>query len=351
MREITSPDATPLTPSFNPIPGLPIQIIQEIQTTPISTYSFITDEKGQIPASIEVDSQSDITILSDAPEIAALQVAGQASEFAAPAIPTIVATPMINQVSACLRDVDGKKTVVLTYNNSNSSDQALVPITSLNSELLRAPEDDSDDLLLNDLRHNNQTLVLPESELGTRDNLPASQVFLKGINSFAIPLPQDPGPLVWSLIGSQIAISESSLTCATPAPEPTPVSCSPFSNDDIDKILKTFQKHVSHTLKTASRFMRRGQSPYLKTTPVAYRQTLKILRSLRGSSFCPQGAILPSSCSPSDFPATQLSAAHAYIFRKPSPVKPDVFRRIGNTYKRRYSELLLSFPTLIYRCQ
>ena len=349
-------DGTPvggLVPAVSggtPIPGLRVEIHEEIATTPIAIHEVITDELGRPSTPIVVDSESEITILSQDETIARFQASGPASEFAAPAQPTIVATPMIEPIGACLNVVAGTPIVQLNYNNLNEDAvDANVPITGLHPDLYRTPEVTTDDLLLNDMQYSNSTKVIPgDTYRGLTPNENA-QTFINGENSFIVPFDSTLGPLTWSFIGKQTVIDGSTAQCE--AGGVIEYRCEELSPEKIRMLNMNLRRSVSGTLKAAARVMRIGSSPYLKTSAPAIKNMRKRAKALIGALICPPQAILAPGCVRQPFPFEELMKLHQGIFKKKSPVKPKMFEKLKKAYNRGYQNFLYTtFPTEIVFC-
>jgi hypothetical protein len=343
-------DVVPAVTGGTPIPGLRVEIHEEIATTPVAIHEVITDQMGYPSTPIVVDSESDITILSQDETIARFQASGPASEFAAPLQPTIVATPMIEPGGACLNTIAGTPIVQLNYNNLNEDGvDANVPITALDPDRFRTPEDATDDLLLNDMRYSNSEQVVPaEMYRGTSPNENA-QTFVNGENSFAVPFDSTLGPLTWSFLGTQTIIDSSTALCEGGGV--IEYRCEQLSPEKIRMLNTNLRRTVSGTLKAASRVMRIGSSPYLKTSAPAIKRMKKRAKALIGALICPPQAVIEPGCVRQPFPFADLMKLHQSIFKKKSPVKPMMFEKLKKAYNRGYESFLYStFPTEIVMC-
>lgn len=340
----------PAVTGGTPIPGLRVEIHEEIATTPIAIHEVITDQMGYPSTPIVVDSEADITILSQDETIARFQASGPASEFAAPLQPTIIATPMIEPGGACINTIAGTPIVQLNYNNLNEDSlDANVPITALDPDLFRTPADVTDDLLLNDISYSNGEKTVPaEMYRGTSPNENA-QTFVNGENSFTVPFDSNLGPLTWSFLGTQTIIDGSTALCEGGGV--IEYRCEELSPEKIRMLNTNLRRTVSGTLKAAARVMRVGASPYLKTSPPAIKRMKKRARALLGALICPPQAAIEPGCVRQPFPFADLMKLHRSIFKKRSPVKPKMFDKLRSAYNKGYESFLYTtFPTEIVMC-
>jgi hypothetical protein len=330
-----------------PIPGLRVEIVEEVQTTPVAIHEVLTDKEGRPLTEIQVDSSSEITIQSVDEKIAKFAAAGPASEFADPLAPAIVATPMIEAIAACRSVVEGTPIVEFRYNNLNDVGiDALVPITGLSPDLYGTPETPLDDLQLNSVRSSDTEVIPDVMYRGAAPN-ETKQLFVNGENTFRVPYDTGFGPLTWSFIGKDTLIDSSSALCEGEGV----IRCEPLSPALIERLVTELRGSVSGTLRTASKVMKLGRSPYLKSSARAIRDIRRQANDLLGSYVCPQGAMMPQSCRAIRFPASELQRTHAGIFSKPSPVRPAMFEKLGRTYNRRYQRFLDTwFPKEIVVC-
>jgi hypothetical protein len=330
-----------------PIPGLRVEVLAEVQTTPVAMYEVITDKDGRPSSPIQVDSASEITIQSLEEQIAKFSAAGPASAFAKPLLPAIIATPMVYQSGACLTAVEGTPVVQFNYSNiSESGASALVPITGLNPDLYRTPGTVEDDLLLNSIRSAADEII-PDTTYRAPAPNETSQLFTSGSGTFTVPYDTAFGPLTWSLIGSETIVDGSTALCQGEGN----VRCDQLSASLVERLVSELRGTVSGTLKTAAKFMKLGKSPYLKTSARAIRRIKGQAASLLGAYICPRGAALPNSCRVVKFPADDLFKTHTDIFSEPSPIKPALFDRLQRSYNRHYRRFLKqSFPSEIVIC-
>jgi hypothetical protein len=329
-----------------------VEIHEEIATTPIAIHEVVTDQNGYPSSVVIVDSEAEIMILSKDETIARFQCAGPASEFASPAQPTIVATPMVDQVTACLATVEGTPVVEFRYNNKNDTGiDASVPITSLNPYLYLTPGTTADDLRLNNIQYSTDQIVVPEA--GYRDTTPNenNQIFVNGTNSFIVPYEASQGSLTWNLIGGQTIVDGSTQLCEGSGEKPE-LRCEELSPEKIRRLSTNLRRTVSGTLKAAARVMRLGASPYLKTSAPAIKNVKKESRKLLGALICPKALQLSANCERKPFPYAAFMKLHQGIFRKPSPVKPKIFKKLQKAYNKSYESFLYgTFPDEIVFCK
>ncbi|MFN4895427.1 MAG: hypothetical protein ACK5GN_14005 [Pseudomonadota bacterium] len=333
--------------AYTPIPGLRVEVMAELQSTPIAVYEVRTDKDGRPLSTIEVDSASDIVISSLDEQIAKFAASGPASEFAAPLAPAIVATPMIEPAGVCRTQIEGTPVVQFKYSNANDAGtNTLVPITGLDPELYRTPETVDDDLLLNSIRSSDGEIIADTSYRAPAPN-ETSQLFASGENQFVVPYDTSAGPLTWSFIGSETVVDGSTALCK----DEGVIRCEVLPSQLVEQLVVELRNSVSNTLKAAARWMRIGKSPYLHTGAQAIRRIRSEAAGLTGAYICPQGAALPSSCRVTKFPIDELARIHASIFSKPSPVRPKVFAALAKSYNTRYRRFLnRTFPREIVIC-
>lgn len=297
---------------------------------------------------IQVDSESELVIQSADDSIAMFAASGEASSFADPLSPAIVATPMVDIVGVCLTEKDGTPIAELKYNNINpDSISAMVPISGLSPDLYLTPEVSDDDLLLNAIRLGEDN-VIPDSVFRAPEPNQTSQLFSSGEGKFTVPYASESGSLVWSLIGKQLIVDKSAPQCE----ERGEAQCQLLSRELLESSINELRISVTATLKTAARFVKLGKNPYLRQTAWAVRNIKEQAYSLIGSYVCPQQAALPSSCSRMPFPAKRFKAIHETIWRKQLQIRPKTFKKLRQAYTKRYNQFIdRQFPSEIVRCQ
>lgn len=326
-----------------PMPGVRVEIHADIATTPIAIYEVITDKDGNPSSSVVVDSASNIRIKSKDETIVKFDVAAPAGEFIAERQPTIVATPMIEQGGACLTTVEGTPVAEFKYNNFNTQDSQ-VPVTSLDPDLYGTPTTPDDDLLLNSIRNAEGTPSVPSVTNLAPPTFDKDQLFKAGSASFSIPFDPNLGSITWYLLGQRLQVDGATQVCEGGGTS----GCTPLSTDGIYQQLRG---SVSGTLKLSAKFMKRGASPYLRTTPQAIIRTKILLNALNGAYSCPDTAILAAACSRRRFPIDEFMKSHGIIFSKPSPVQRKAFDKLKAAYTKRYRNYLLrNFPSSIVVC-
>ncbi len=346
---ITGAQGDPAAPDagYTPIPGLRVQVLSELQTTPIAEFEVLTDKDGEPLSPIEVDSSSELVIQSVDEKIAKFAAGGPAHEFASPLAPAIVATPMVDQAGACRALVEGTPVVQFSYNSTNEEGvDALVPITGLSPDLYRTPGIVEDDLLLNSIRSRDVDLI-PDGSYRAPEPNANRHLFTSGLGNFVIPHDILSGPLTWNFIGAETVVDGSTALCE----DEGALRCENLSRALVEQLVTDLRATVTGTLKVAARFMKLGRSPYLRSSAVAIRTIKQQVEPLMGAYVCPQGVALPTSCERIKFPGGSIFKTHAGIFSKPSPVKPKVFEKLAKTYNTRYRRFLTrSFPSEIVVC-
>lgn len=330
-----------------PIPGLRVQVLAEVQTTPIAEYEVLTDKDGEPISPIVVDSSSELVIQSLDETIAKFAASGPAHEFASPLAPAIVATPMVDPAGACRSIVEGTPVVQFKYSTSDEQAvDALIPITGLSPDLYRTPGVVEDDLLLNSIRSGDGD-VIPDVRYRAPVPNEGSQRFSSGYGTFVVPYDPASGPLTWSLIGAETVVDGATALCQ----DEGVVRCEDLSQALVEQLVVELRATVTGTLRIAARLMRLGKSPYLSSSAVAIRTIKQQVEPLMNAYVCPQGVTLANSCRRIKFPADSIFRTHASIFSKPSPVKPKVFEKLARTYNSRYRRFLArSFPKEIVVC-
>jgi hypothetical protein len=333
------------TPGETPIPGLLVDVREERKATPIANYEVLTDTDGRLAAAIEVASDSDVIIQSKQDNIAKFSVSGSAAEFAATRNLTIYAEPMIEIVGAC-RIQDGAGTAIrFNYLNKNvSTDPVAVPITLLHPRLYRSDETTTDDLILNQLTYKTGRAVLPSQSDIVDDN---SQRFASGEASFTVQYDPSLGALTWAFIGQSFDVEESAPLC-TNSPPPL---CYPLPHNVKQLVFSGMHASASATLKLASRYWRKGRSPYLKSVAKTIRNTRSALSLLDALKVCPERATLQHNCAHTRFPFEQFEQIHSTIFSVDSNFKRPLFTRLNRATSNRFRQLLRSIaPTGLVRC-
>lgn len=332
-----------------PIPGLRVEVHEERNTTPVAIHEVLTDQEGRPLSEVQVSRDSDVIILSMDEKIARFEVSGPASEFAAPAIPTVVATPMIEALNVCRGTMDGTPIAQFFYDNMNENGaEAGVPVTGLTAYLYRTPNDSSDDLHLNNMYQTLNKPIIPS--VGQRDAPPLDneQVFVNGQNSFAVPYDPEVGDLVWDFIGKRTTVNSETNLCQG---EVVP-SCEELSREKILKLFINVRATVTGVLKAAARVMRTGPSPYLKTSAKAIRAVKIRSLPLYGALVCPKNVPTPAGCKRAPFPFDDFINIHGGIFKKPSPVNPNLFVKLSKAYNAAYRKFLYeTFPEEIVYCK
>ncbi len=332
----------------SPIPGLRLEVHVIPPSTTETAYEVMTDYQGHPNAVIEVESSSDIMLVSKDPLIAQLEVAGPAYEFALERQTKVKATPMVDAVGACRFPAEGGDRVRFSYHNYNTPlSSTLIPFTSLSSVYLQNPMNSEDDLLLNDIRTNLNLPIVPDAELRSTEAEITYQTFDPRDGVFTVPYNPLDGALVWNFIGKQITASSLTQYCE----DTGAIACVRIPDETVRGIFNELLKTVSGTLKAASKVMKRGPSPYLKTSPKSIRGVKTITNKLLGAHICAPEAIIPQSCVPLVFPRSTLIKLHRGIFQRASPTKRELFDKIQRVYLRRYENYLNSnFPDQVYMC-
>jgi hypothetical protein len=281
-------------------------------------------------------------------KIARFQSSGPASEFAAPRAPTIVATPMIDAVGVCRGTVEGTPVVQFLYDNMNeNSIDAEVPITGLTPYLFRTPGTMADDLNLNSIYQSANSPLIPGANYRNAPPRDGEQVFTSGQDSFVVPFDEALGPLVWDFIGRRTTVTAQTRLCEE---EARPI-CEELSPEKIRKLVTNLRRTVTGVLKSAAKVMRIGSSPYLKTSARAIRDVKLRHKRLFGALVCPKNAVLGKGCKREPFPFTEFLKIHNDIFKKRSPIKPQLFKKLRKVYNKAYQRFLYeTFPEEITFC-
>ncbi len=341
-------DGTPTETNQTPIPGLRVEISEEISGTPVAIHQIITGQDGAPLTEVQVDSASELLIQSADDSIAKFAASGEASAFAEPLAPAIIATPMVEIVGACLTEKDGTPVAELKYSNINpESTPAIVPITGLSPDLYLTPEVTEDDLLLNAIRLGDEN-VIPDSTFRAPEPNQTSQLFNSGEGTFTVPYSSNSGSLVWNLIGKQMVVDGSAAQCE----EQGQVQCQLLSRELLERSIAELRVSVTNTLRIAAKLVKAGKNPYLRQSAWAVRNIKDQAYSLIGSYVCPQQAALPNSCSRMPFPAKRFKVIHESIWRKQLNLRPKTFAKIKRVYTKRYNQFIdKQFPPEIVRCQ
>jgi hypothetical protein len=219
-----------------------------------------------------------------------------------------------------------------------------MPVTSLDPDLYGTPTTPDDDLLLNSIRNADGTPTVPASTQLAPPTFDKDQLFKAGSSSFSIPFDPNFGSLTWYLLGQQTRVDGATQLCESGGTS----GCTPISTDEI---YSEFRGSVSGTLKLSAKFMKRGASPYLKTTPKAIIRTKVILNRLAGAYRCPENITLAAACVKRPFPVDEFIKSHDFIFSKPSPVQRKAFENLRKAYTKRYRNFLLrNYPKFVVVC-
>jgi len=333
---------------MTPIPGLRVEVHEELNTTPVAVHEVLTGQDGRPLSRVEVKKDSDVIIFSMDEKIARFQSSGPASEFAVPRAPTIIATPMVDAIGVCRGTVEGTPVVQFFYDNMNEgSVDAEVPITGLTAYLYRTPGTASDDLLLNGIYQSINEPIIPSSNYRNTPPRDSEQIFANGQHSFVVPFDETLGPLTWDFIGRRTTVTGETRLCEE---EARPV-CEELSPEKIRRLVSNLRRTVTGVLKSAAKVMRLGSSPYLKTTARAIRDVKIRHKRLFGALVCPKRAVLGAGCKREPFPFDEFMRIHNGIFKKRSPAKPQLFKKLRKAYNKAYQKFLYeTFPEEIVFC-
>jgi hypothetical protein len=332
-------------PGETPIPGLLVDVREERRATPIANYEVLTDTDGRLAAAIEVASDSDVIIQSKQENIAKFSVSGSAAEFKATRNLTIYAEPMIEIVGACrIQDGDGAAIRFNYRNRNDSTDTVEVPITVLHPRLYRSDETNTDDLILNQLAYENGRPVIPSISDIINDH---SQRFASGEASFTVQYDPSLGALTWRFIGQSFNADDTAPLCTNPLP----TSCYPLPESVKQDVFKGLRMSASATLKLASRYWRKGRSPYLKSVERTIRSARESLSLLNGLYVCPERETLQHNCTHARFPFERFEQIHSDMFAVNSNLKRPLFTKLNKATFTRFSKLLRStVPGPLVRC-
>ncbi len=333
---------------MTPIPGLRVEVHEEVRTTPVAVHEILTGQDGRPLSRVTVHKDSDVIILSMDEKIARFESSGPASEFALPREPTIVATPMVDAVGVCRGTVAGTPVAQFSYDNMNDGGvDAEVPITGLTSYLYRTPGAAGDDLRLNSIYQSLSGLVIPGANYRNAPPRDSEQMFTSGKNSFVVPFNEALGPLTWDFIGRRTTVTSETRLCE----EEARPRCEELSPEKIRRLVINLRRTVTGVLKSAAKVMRLGSSPYLKSTAGAIRDVKIRHKRLFGALVCPKNAVLGAGCKREPFPFDEFAKIHSGIFKKQSPVKPQLFKKLRKAYNKAYQKFLYeTFPEEITFC-
>lgn len=335
---------------LTPIPGLRVEVHEELLSTPIAVHEVVTGQEGEPLSPIILQHpDSDVIILSKDETIARFQSSGPAGEFLAPNAPAIIATPMVDAVGVCRGLVEGTPVVQFFYNNMNENNvDAGVPVTGLNPYLYRTPGTRADDLNLNAIYQGSNGTVIPGANFRDPPPKDGEQVFVNGQNSFYIPFSPSAGPVTWDFIGRRTVVTNETRLCA----EEARPGCTELDPEKIRRLVVNLRRSVSGVLKAASKVMRVGSSPYLGTSAKAIREIKLRHKRLFGALVCPSNAAIQPSCAREPFPFNEFMTVHQGIFKKNSPVRPQMFKKLKKVYNKTYEKFLYeTFPQEIVFCK
>lgn len=333
---------------LTPIPGLRVEVHEELRTTPQAVHEVLTGQDGRPLSRVEVHKDSDVIIFSMDEKIARFESSGPASEFALPREPTIVATPMIDAIGVCRGTVSGTPVVQFFYDNMNEGGiDAEVPITGLTDYLYRTPGTTSDDLWLNSIYQGVNQPIIPDANYRNSPPRESEQMFTNGQHSFVVPFDEGLGPLTWDFIGRRTTVTGETRLCEDEARP----ACVELSSEKIRRLVTNVRRTVTGTLRSAAKVMRLGSSPYLKSTAKAIRDVKLRHKRLFGALVCPRNAVLGAGCKREPFPFSEFIKIHNGILKKRSPVKPQMFKKLRKVYNKSYQRFLYEmFPEEIVFC-
>lgn len=316
-----------------------------------TTYEVMTDRDGHPAAAIEVISSSDIMILSKDEQIAQLQIAARAVDFAIEHRVKLFAKPMLDSLGACREGGEGSERLRFNYQNLNTPTQdVLVPISGLSPAYYLNPLTPTDDLLLNDIRSTGNELIVPDDQLHTTSSGTSYQLFQAEQGSFTVSYDLRKGPLTWNFIGKSMIVDDTVQLCEARA-QPR---CSSIPNKTLKTIYREYIKTVRNTLKDGAKSLKRGTQREFNTTPYAVKtlkSLVKLITQLRGVYVCEPGAIVPQSCQLKDFPHTKLLKLHAGLFKKVKLINPKAFEQVRLKHHQLFnSYLAANFPSKVHMC-
>jgi hypothetical protein len=308
----------------------------------------MTDVNGAPISSIQVDSESTVTIVSRDPRIAQFQISGSATEFDPSRGLLIPANPMVEPKQACIGVINNTPVVKFTYINKNESgNDARIPVTGMSNDHKRDPNKREDDLKINSIEHDTSDEIYPGSEYrdGTVDG--PYQTFASGEAEFIVPYNNTLGGINWTLLGKTLRADSLTPLCSQ-APA---LRCELLPRATVDLIIHNLNQTVWRVFKAAKRTKRFKKLPYRKTSAAAIKRIRVAAQSLYSSYSCPAGVTIAQNCSRNQFPAGNLLRIHNSIFRRKSPVKTKLFRSIQKSTNKWYRNFLLnSFPPEIINC-
>lgn len=331
FRIVRNNAATTATPAaLTPIPGLRVEIQEDIDQTPVAIQEVLTDADGRPLTSVVVDSESNVTIISHDETIAQFAASGPASEFSTEAAPDIVATPMVDAGEACLKTIDGERYVEFRYKNINpGSQEARVPITALNPDLQGTPSVQEDDLLLNSLRYSNDQEEIPDAAYRTTDPDDTKQIFSAEKGSFDVPFQPELGSLTWHFIGTRRVVDSSTALCENGGEIG---GCTKFEIDlifDLFDVAKTtvidLTKAIVKEQKKTKALKGDLRKPYF-TLMAQLLKRIRQLTSMPDNSYTCQEVV--ASCIRVDIPKAELMKQFDKIFKVKLP------KQLRNLYKR-----------------
>jgi hypothetical protein len=325
-----------------PLPGLRLEILEEVETTPVAIHQVLTDREGRPRTSVEVDSASEITIQSLDSTIARLAVAGPAAEFAAHSLPALIVTPMLAQATPCLLTENGTPSVQFNYTNFNTPEETvMVGITSLRPDLRGTPDDPEDDLHLNSIVDSSGTPIVPDATYRVPSPNDQEQVFSESA-SFLIPFDFRLGSVKWTLLGTEVAVDGSTQLCR----DEGLIACQPVPISGLRSLTEYAQVTVAKYLQAATRQARnptkfKGAKSYLKSAATFYRETKNVIVSLEGTTTCPPNTMVAvNRCeAASAYESALIARIHALFGRK-NDKKNKVFVTLQRTLTSRYQQLI-----------
>jgi len=326
-----------------------VEIYEDNAPTPMAVYEGITDAEGKLTVPVEVISSANVLITSKDRTVAQFDASGQASEFAAEKLASIVATPMVEQAGACITSVNGIPSVEFSYTNRNNTNSQ-IPVTSLNPYLDGTPGTTGDDLALNTIRDTRGNPIIPEPEhLGPPQDA-RNQNFAASQGKFTVPFDT---AMTGHLLGQSMTADNSTRLCD----DGGTISCDQIASGDLTALVDELRTTVTGVLKLAARLVSSNRKsgivtrmPFIRTTAGALGQMRRLIASLETAYVCPEGVMMANSCTRSKFPVNQFRAVHNSVFSKRSPIRPELFDRLRRQYDRRFRAALARFPQEVVYC-
>lgn len=338
-----------LPPAPRPLEGVWVEIREEMGSVPVAVHRVLTGRGGQLTAPLPVNPQSDLVIQSGEPSIVSFQLSGAAEEFAPERNVTVVATPLIEPLEACLSVSNSEVRAVFAYRNHNVElGSSYLSVTGITPELYGEVAVSTDDLLTNSIDYSSGQRVIPSIGLREEPGYESKQEFSSGEGKFSVPFDPGIGPLTWTILGAAVTAEGGSPAC----PEQSSQECAVVQQEQVQRLLAEMRSTGREVTRAAAKIDRAALRVYRVQAVKAIRQARATLANLVGAWVCPAGAIPKASCSSAPIPFARLMRAHKTLFAARGTRGGRNLKRLQRTKTAAFQEFMSkSFPSAVFFCR